>query len=130
MIITTTKILFFFILISVLYVGDSLGNDKEKNCLDCHPKYYKKLKGKIEHKPFKDKKCLECHETHGFTNEIKLKSIRQEVCIKCHDLLKDIEKERKIYESSETREEITSNLVYWSKSLKWKWKKFIIVEGF
>jgi len=94
MIKTTTKRLTSLIIIFILFLGTSYGNDNDKNCLDCHPKYYKKLLGDINHKPFKDKKCLECHSLHGFTNEIILKGTIQEVCTGCHELLLDLEEEQ------------------------------------
>jgi predicted CXXCH cytochrome family protein len=99
----TSKCLIFLIIISVIPSGFSFSKDKaeEKNCLECHPKFYKQLKGKINHEPFKEKECLECHVYHGFTNRRELKSGIQEVCIQCHDFLEGLEDENVHYPISE-----------------------------
>lgn len=57
----------------------------EKECLDCHPKYFEELSGDFNHKPFDQGDCYACHRFHGFRNDVELIGPADEVCTFCHE---------------------------------------------
>ncbi len=85
-----------FCLLATIPISSSAadkGADKDKTCLDCHPKYYKELRGKFNHKPFEERKCEDCHHYHGFRNKQELVTTVMETCTSCHLTIEDMPKE-------------------------------------
>ncbi len=67
--------------------------NKDKDCLKCHPTFYKKLVKKNIHEPFKEKKCNSCHKFHGFQNKIAFKDEIIILCNNCHNVLENTDEE-------------------------------------